>query len=774
MGHAAIVIQPPLRVSRDFIDYPYHSDLGAVQAAAVLRAAGIEVALVDAFAVPGQAPACPDSIVMGAPVSEVLARVDAGAGVVVVHYTPFHRPPGRDPLLGELLAGLRAAGPDRPIVVADLYQSGEHHVEAPGQAVLAAYPEVDVCLKYEAEADLPRLVRDLLATGRPERPRFERGREPPELDALPLPAWDLVDLEARDACLARVVEELGRGAWAFPVDGRTLPMLSSRGCPYRCAHCSSNPGRPSPSAPKTQRRYSPEYLRRAVAELVTVHGATRIELLDEMANVRPAHFEALLEALGGHDVGYDFPNGMRADWVERRHLEAMRGRISTLSVSAESGVQRVVDEVVGKQLDLQAVERTIRSASELGIPTLAHFIIGMPGETKPEINGTLAYAIHLWEAYGTWPSVQFATPLPGTALEARAVEASGPLPEVRDWSPLFQHRPVTSSPEFTPDELRRFKWTFDERLHAGRGPTKVIMNVTYRCNNHCTFCATGNRTSIDGDFPSQRAVLAAYRKRGLWQVDFDGGEPTLHPKLIPLVRYARRIGYSRVNVTTNGRRCAYQDYAERLVGSGLTTLLFSVHGADAQTHAQNVGVAEAFDQTLSGIQNCVRLAPDGVELGMNITITKSNHTELPKVAALAYDLGLRWLNVQFLTPFGRATIQVSPDTAEAARIAMRVIDEYGDRMKFQIINLPFCFMPGYERHMLGDLLKIQRHMVFVNNIDVNLFNYLKEQRAYHEECQGCPHKSFCGGFYELRPTREPELFISEADTRLPAAAGVEA
>jgi MoaA/NifB/PqqE/SkfB family radical SAM enzyme len=77
-------------------------------------------------------------------------------------------------------------------------------------------------------------------------------------------------------------------------------------------------------------------------------------------------------------------------------------------------------------------------------------------------------------------------------------------------------------------------------------------------------------------------------------------------------------------VTSNGRLCAYEDFAKKLVRSGLTTLLFSVHGPDARTHAQQVGVAEAFDQTVAGIRNCLKHAPAGVELGMNVTITKSN------------------------------------------------------------------------------------------------------------------------------------------------------
>src|SRR5439155_16078996 len=92
---------------------------------------------------------------------------------------------------------------------------------------------------------------------------------------------------------------------------------------------------------------------------------------------------------------------------------------------------------------------------------------------------------------------------------------------------------------------------------------------------------------------------------------------------------------------------------------------------------------------------------------------------------------------------------VAPDTAAAAAVARRVIDQLGDRMKFQIINLPFCFMPGYERFMMGDLQKLERHMIFVNNEDVNLAAYLAERRTRKPVCEPCPHAGFCGGVFEV-------------------------
>ena len=777
MSRIAIVF-PPIRVSRDFIDYPYFADLGALQAAAVLRASGFEVDLVDALAMEGATLAGreddPGYVWLGAPLDKVLARISADADAVLVAYTPFHRPPSRDELLGKLLAHLVAFRPDRPIVLADLYQSGQHVVDVPSREILAAYPEVSALIRYEAEGVLARVLADLVDKGRPDAPFALVPDEPPRLDDLPLPAWDLVDLPAYFAFHEATIRGLGRPQWAFPIDGRSAPLLTSRGCPYRCVHCSSNPTARTDGElvrPKTQRRYAPAYLDRLFGDLAA-RGVRRVHLLDELVNVNERHFDAVLELLEKHDLRFEIPNGVRADYVLPRHVEAMKGRMTTLSVSAESGVQRVVDEVVDKQLDLSAIKAAAKLAQAAALPMLVHFMIGLPGETKRDINGTLAFALDLFEETGAFPSVQFATPLPGTRLGAEAKKKGRALPVVSDWGPRFQQAPTIETDAFSAEDLRRFKWTFDERIRASEGPKKVIMNVTYKCNNRCTFCATGTRTQFDGDLDRQREMLVKYRKLGVTLLDFDGGEPTLNPNLVRLVQFARRIGYERVNVTTNARMSSYEDYAQKLVHSGVTSILTSIHGPDAQTHAQNVGVAEAFDQTVAGVKNFVRLAPPGLELGANITLTKSNHKKLHDVAQLVFGLGLRWFNIQFLTPFGRATSSVCPDTSVAAAETMRVIDDFRDRMKIQVINLPFCFMPGYEAFLLGDMLKLERHMLFVNNEEVNLFEYLRERRVKKPVCGTCPHEVFCGGFYELEDVPEPTWLIRPEDLVRPIAADV--
>ncbi len=77
-------------------------------------------------------------------------------------------------------------------------------------------------------------------------------------------------------------------------------------------------------------------------------------------------------------------------------------------------------------------------------------------------------------------------------------------------------------------------WTARERLRAARGPEKIIMNVTYVCNNHCTFCAVGTRTQIHGHPPAQQEQLLKYRKAGVRLVEEPVVDQTASAKLAGL------------------------------------------------------------------------------------------------------------------------------------------------------------------------------------------------------------------------------------------------
>jgi len=888
-----VVVFPRVTVSRDFIDYPYFADLGAIQAAATLRAAGADVALADALALPGSTltpadqaqnaaeardPSAAGDVVLGGSEDELFARIPRETQAFVVAITPFHRPPARDATLGATLARLRREQPGATIVLADLYQSGQHVVDARSEEIAASYPEIDALLRYEAEADLPGIVAGLLGRRRASRdaqtdsltgpegaPRagvtsgsaarareagaeqrsqqaagtgeqgilLLRGSDPPRLDELPLPAWDLVDLPAYFAFHERVTARLGRPSWAFPITGYSAPVLTSRGCPYRCVHCSSNPGSRRDGvqiAPKTQRRYSAQYLDRLFTDLVS-RGVRRVHLLDELVNVNEAHFDAVLDLLRKHHLAFEIPNGLRADYLLPRHLERMHERLTTLSVSAESGVQKVVDRIVDKQLDLGAIREAAANAKAAKVPLLVHFMIGLPGETPEDIRGTLEFALDLREQHGALPSVQFATPLPGTRLSRLAVEplvgeavvgeavvgetrAPRRLPVVRDWGPLFQQVPSTETAAFDADHLRKARVAYERRMRAADGPKRVIVNLTYRCNNRCPFCTTGTQARPEPDFTALRAELVAQRRLGATALSIDGGEPTLSDKLFALVAFGRKIGYRSIEVTTNGRMASYPAYAERLLRSGVSAISVSIHGPDAETHTAHVGDPEAFEQTLSGVRNLVRaggrsvgtLSPSGgrsvgtlspsdgrsvgtlspsdgrsvgtlspsdggvsgvapVDVGVKITLTRKNQHRLFETASLVEALGVRRLEVLLLTPFGPETPTLAPDLDAAVPEIERTLRAFQSRLEIRIHHLPPCYLPEHEEALSADTEELAGRLC-TSDADVDVLAYLRDRRKKKPICATCPLAITCLGFYEMTDSPSPRWLLPTSSLRI--------
>ncbi len=760
-----LFINPPLVLEDDFIDYPFFANHGLLACAGLAARSGADVTVHDAFALrdSGRHRREAGGWVLGIPHDDFIASLPRGRFDVVVLGGPvFLRIESPHPETRALITALRERFPRSVLLLADGYVGGQHYADYDGARVLAAYPEFDAILKYPGE----RLFAapDYLASLGDARVVLHddpdgRGADPLE----PFYFLDGIDVASFDRFLERC---FGDGAWqnTFGIGAGTRSFVTSIGCPHRCIFCTSNPGWRR-TGRKLYRPIPLPRLKHWAYLLKTVFGARKLIVLDEMVNVR-TDFEAMLRMLNELDFSYDFPNGMRADHLSRDAIALMKGRVGMLSISAESATQEDVNGPIGKGQPLDAIRNVAEWCRELGVPLMSHYIIGFPWETPAHVTATLEMAWELYDKYGAWPSMQFATPILGTALHDQLV-SMGLIPaegiDLKNGA-LFQHQPCFDPPGCPPGYVAKARAAFDMKI-AARAARKLIMNITYKCANRCVFCATGDRISAALAWPKIEEILRQHREEGTDQLDIDGGEPTLHPQLVDAIHLARDLGYRAINVTSNGRLLRDRALAERLVQSGITHLLISLHGATADVHEAATDSPGSFAETVAGIDTVMALRPPHVETGINVTIVRANVDHLMALTALAVAKGVSKINFQFTTPFGRAWEDVVPPLEEAANAVMRVIDRWADAIQIHVINAQFCAFPGYERWVVGDLQKMGRTMVFAADPrfpeQVNLYEWLGARREKQAVCVECPWTTVCEGFQVFRQDK-PDMRVERA------------
>ena len=245
-----------------------------------------------------------------------------------------------------------------------------------------------------------------------------------------------------------------------------------------------------------------------------------------------------------------------------------------------------------------------------------------------------------------------------------------------------------------------------------------------------------------------RAALKGARADGITLLDIDGGEPLLYPSLVTVIRDARRLGFERITVTTNGRRLADPDVAAALLASGLHSLLISLHGSAPTIHDGLTDRPGSFRETATGLRNVLRLMAPGFGLGVNTTVTTANLADLMKLGERLAALAVPQWNLQLVTPFGRAGEDLLPTREELRDTLSAVLERFGERLAMAVVNAPPCRLPGYERYVAADLGKLQRTMRFVTREEVNLAHYLQQRRRYEEKCEDCLFRPACGGEYE--------------------------
>ncbi|MFW9845813.1 MAG: PqqD family peptide modification chaperone [Candidatus Thorarchaeota archaeon] len=185
-------------------------------------------------------------------------------------------------------------------------------------------------------------------------------------------------------------------------------------------------------------------------------------------------------------------------------------------------------------------------------------------------------------------------------------------------------------------------------------PVLSEIALTYRCNNKCQFCYAFSPYRETNEMTTEevkRVIDIIVDDAHVPSLSFTGGEPTLRDDLFELIAYARKRGL-RVNLITNGRRCAEKDYVQKLVEADLNSAQVSIEGPDAETHDHIAGVPGSFDLTVQGIKN---LKETSIYTHCNTTICRPNIDRLEDlVDFIANELKLSYFSMNMVIYTGTA------------------------------------------------------------------------------------------------------------------------
>jgi radical SAM superfamily enzyme YgiQ (UPF0313 family) len=222
-----------------------------------------------------------------------------------------------------------------------------------------------------------------------------------DLDRLPLPAWDLVDINKY------------KNAWLKTSGYFSINIGTTRGCPYKCNWCAK---------PIYGNRYNARTPENVVQELEILqkHGYEHVWFCDDIFGLKPGWVKRFAELVSERGLKFKFKIQSRADLLlkDEQIKPLAAAGCDTVWMGAESGSQKILD-AMDKGTTVEQIATATRMLKENSIKPAFFLQFGYPGETMEDISKTLKMLKTLMPAE---IGISVSYPLPGTKFYEKVKE----------------------------------------------------------------------------------------------------------------------------------------------------------------------------------------------------------------------------------------------------------------------------------------------------------------------------------------------------------------
>ncbi len=209
-----------------------------------------------------------------------------------------------------------------------------------------------------------------------------------------------------------------------------------------------------------------------------------------------------------------------------------------------------------------------------------------------------------------------------------------------------------------------------------KAPLIGLLEITGRCNLRCAYCYNESpRTPPDLEWPVMERLVHELVDLKVFSVCVSGGEPTLHPHYVDILRILHE-GRIAVGTITNGWTMTPE--LARSMARFTGAVQVSLDGPTAEIHDRLRGRAGSFYRVVRAI-GLLRDA-GAKQLSVSFASTRLNIDSFPRMVELCAGLGVRSLRTQPLAMVGRAKGQAALEpTPEQARRLEEFLDASGGR-----------------------------------------------------------------------------------------------
>ncbi len=224
--------------------------------------------------------------------------------------------------------------------------------------------------------------------------------------------------------------------------------------------------------------------------------------------------------------------------------------------------------------------------------------------------------------------------------------------------------------------------TVPQKLPA---PFMIVWNFTNMCNLRCKHCYQRADRSLPNELSltEKLAIVEELDRVGVASIALSGGEPTLHPDYLTIVKAAAKRGMYTA-IATNGWRFADIDEMRKAKEAGLRYVEVSVDSANPRKHDEFRGVEGSWNRAVKALENAVKL---GLSHAMAVTLTRMNVDEIDDLLDLAESIGVKRVVFFNFVPTGRAKdiIDQDLDPIEREKIMRKLYREM-KRRKIEIVT----------------------------------------------------------------------------------------